>query len=152
MYSFIKRVYDGLFSGSIDGFFAWSIIMAVIEPFAAVVSKYAILFYFEKGLFPPAARRWIDLIKLITSDSRFHEKTRYFVRLKSKKPFVQIVREANQYNIRLTQLQDGMEYVRDYALTHSKEEYLNLPKSFRDTIAHLLSSPDSIPDDGIIYL
>ena len=49
---------------------------------------------------------------------------------------------------RIALLPDSIEFDAEYALYHSKEEYLSKSKD----VKKLISASDSIPDDGKLYL
>ena len=146
--AFIKRNYDGVINESGDGFLASSIIEALIVPFTTVATKYAIRFFYDNGTSAGGSDKWAELIYTIASDRRFKDKLRYYVYLETELPYKDKVRLGRERVRRIAALPNTVAFENEYALYHSKEEYLEKGKA----IQHLLANPDEIPDDGKIYL
>ena len=146
--SFIKRIYDGLLDGSEDGFFACVIINALIVPFTEVLKKYAVLFFYDNGVAAGGCNKWAKLISDISSDQRFREKIQYYIHLETDMPYRDKVVLGRKCVKRIALLPDSIEFDAEYALYHSKEEYLSKSKD----VKKLISASDSIPDDGKLYL
>ena len=146
--SFIKRIYDGLLDGSEDGFFACVIINALIVPFTEVLKKYAVLFFYDNGVSAGGCNKWAKLISDISSDQRFLEKIQYYIHLEIDMSYRDKVVLGRRCVKRIALLPDSIAFDAEYALYHSKEEYLSKSKD----IKRLISESDSIPDDGKLYL
>jgi len=146
--AFIRRNYDGVLNETIDGFLASSIIEALIVPFTTVMAMYAIRFYYDNGTSAGGSDKWAELIYSISSSNRFKEKLQYYVHLETELPFRDKVQIGRERVRKIASLPDMIAFENEYAMYHSKEEYLEKEK----TIQKLLANPDEIPEDGKIYL
>ncbi len=146
--SFIKRMYDGLFNGSEDGFFACTIINALIIPFTEVLKKYAIFFFYDNGVVAGGCNKWAKMITDISSDKRFHEKIQYYIHLETDMPYRDKVVLGRRCVKQIALLPDTIAFDADYALYHSKEEYLTKGEN----VKKLISESNNIPIDGNLYL
>lgn len=146
--AFIKHIYNGLMDDTIDGSQATQILYALIFPFAILVKRYSTLFFYENGVPAGSYDRWVDLIQEISSDQRFREKVQYYIRLEADMPFKDRVLIGRRSSKRIDALPTVVAFDADYALYHSKEEYLEISK----TVQKLLENPDELPEDGKIYL
>lgn len=146
--AFIRRMYEGLRDGSEDGFLACIIINALIVPFAEVLKKYAILFFYENGVKAGGCDRWARLISEIANDYRFHDKMQYYILLETNMPYRDKIIVARRCANRIKMVPNLIMFDAEHALFHSKKEYLSKNK----TIERLIATPENIPDDGRIYL
>ena len=92
--------------------------------------------------------KWAKLISDISSDQRFREKIQYYIHLETDMPYRDKVVLGRKCVKRIALLPDSIEFDAEYALYHSKEEYLSKSKD----VKKLISASDSIPDDGKLYL
>lgn len=146
--SFIKRMYGGLLNGSEDGFFACSIINALIVPFTEILKKYAIIFFYDNGVSAGGCDKWAKLIVDISSDQQFREKIQYYIHLETNMPYWDKVILGQRCVKKIALLPDSIAFDAEYALYHSKEEYLSKSKDIKRRI----STSNNIPDDGKLYL
>lgn len=146
--AFIKRLYEGFLSGSVDGFLAIRVIQALIIPFSALATKYSILFFYENGVSSGSCSEWFSLISAITSDQRFTEKLQYYIQLETELPFRDKVKLAKECARRISLIEKNIAFDVEYSLYHTKEEYLNRGKKIQELIA----STEAIPEDGRLYL
>ena len=146
--AFIKHMYEGLMNNTVDGFLACSIIEALIVPFSIVVTKYSIRFFYDNHVPAGCTDKWIDLISTITGSHRFREKLKYYIHLETELPYQDKVLLGRNKSRRIAAIPEAIAFEAEYALYHSKEEYLERAK----TVQKLISSPDAIPADGKIYL
>ena len=146
--SFIKRIYDGLLDGREDGFFACVIINALIVPFTEVLKKYTVLFFYDNGVPAGGCNKWAKLISDISLDQRFHKKIQYYIHLETDLPYRDKVILGRRCIKNIVSLPDSIVFDAEYALYHSKEEYLSKSKD----VKKLISASSSIPDDGKLYL
>ena len=146
--AFIKRNYEGVINESVDGFLASSIVEALIVPFTTVATKYAIRFFYDNGTSAGGSDKWAELISTIASDRYFKEKLRYYVYLETELPYKDKVRLGRERTRKIAALPNIVAFENEYALYHSKEEYLEKG----NVITQLFSNIEDIPDDGKIYL
>lgn len=146
--SFIKRMYVGLLDGSEDGFFACIIINALIVPFTEVLKKYAVLFFYDNGVTAGGCNKWSKLISDISSDQRFREKIQYYIHLETDMPYKDKIVLGCRCLKKVVSLPDSIAFDAEYALYHSKEEYLSKSKD----VKKIIDISDGIPDDGKLYL
>lgn len=146
--AFIKRYFDGVLNETVDGFLASSIIEALILPFTTVAAKYAVRFFYDNGTSAGGSDKWAELIRKIASSKSFRDKLRYYVHLETELPYADKVRIARERTKSIEYLPTTLDFERDYALYHTKEEYLARESKIRN----LLANPNELPEDGKIYL
>ena len=146
--AFIIRNYDGVINGTIDAFFASSIVEALIVPFTIVSTKYSVRFFYDNGTPAGGSEKWADMMCKIAYDNHFSEKLQYYVHLETELPYEDKVRLGRERTRRIASLPDFIAFENEYVLYHSRDEYLEKLK----TIQNYLNNPNNIPNDGKIYL
>lgn len=146
--AFLVRCFDGLQSETNDNFLMSSIIAALVVPFAAVATKYEIRFFYDNGTSAGRSEKWEKLIYTIANSLHFKEKLQYYVHLETELPYQDKVRLGRERTRIISSLPARVAFEKEYALYHSKEEYLGRTK----TIQKILANPNEIPKDGKIYL
>lgn len=146
--AFIRRLYDDLHNGDINGFLYCSIIQAIIVPFSTVVRKYAIRFFYDNGVAPGSFNKWVELINLITQGQWFRDKLQYYINLETDLPYRDKVLLGRKCIKRIAPLPNMIAFDAEYALYHTEKEYLNMGKSIKE----LLLSSDSFEDKETRYL
>lgn len=146
--AFIRRLYEDLHNGDINGFLYCSIIQAIIVPFSTVVRKYAIRFFYDNGVAPGSFNKWVELINLITQGQWFRDKLQYYINLETDLPYRDKVLLGRKCIKRIAPLPNMIAFDAEYALYHTQEEYLSMNKR----IKQLLLSSDSFDDEEKRYL
>lgn len=133
--AYFERLYSELKSGVKADQLVLGSIIFLLEPYCYVVRRYSALYYYENEVYPANYQTWTDVISRIVRDSKFRNRTQYYLRLNSDLTLedVLIAKDKALFNLRGAISQ--IEFDKKYVLCHSKEQYLSIEKQLQDKIA-----------------
>lgn len=122
--SFLKIVNKEFLDGTLDGRLALSIISSLLLPYAFVVKNYSALYYYENDKYPMAYENWVETISEIAKNQKFKNRLTYYARLESNMALEDKLTACRRISNNLRAIENDVSIDREYALGHSKEEYL----------------------------
>lgn len=126
--AFLKRLYSDVSSEAYYWNIEIEIMLQLLSPFSYVMNRYSAQYYYDNMLYPSNYDEWIGVLKRIVTDSRIYEKWLYTLRVNHGCSFERGTRITALQRENNRQLRQGAAALKEFVLSHSKEEYLSIPQ------------------------
>lgn len=124
--AFIKRLINDLRGNDENSDIIYKTIHLLVVPFTNTVRKYSVLFLYENEKLPGSFDEWFSLINQIARAPMFINKIQYYINLDTELPFRDKVSIGKKLRKNISLLPKTISFDYEYALYHSKEEYLKM--------------------------
>lgn len=126
VFSFLIRLFRDVKRGTGNDEVSIKSIISLFMPYCYVIFRYSILFYYEARELPPNYYDWVKIVERITKDARFKNRFEYYLRVNSDLPLTKAISLEKRILLNYHSIVSDMEVYKEYALSHSMEEYFSI--------------------------
>lgn len=132
--AYFKRLHNELKTNEeLDSIILGSIVF-LVGPYTYIIRKYATLYYYENEDFPPNYDTWMKTLSFIANSYLFNCRLQAFLRINLDCSLEDVLKVKKLTTGNIFQAIKGIRFDQEYALHHTKEEYLSINRQLKEKI------------------